>query len=204
LDNLKDTYLTIEKNSKASFKEKGSKFICLAYSVESEERVKEIIKELRTEYYDAGHHCYGFRIGSDYKTYRFSDDGEPSGTAGKPIYGQIQSLELTNVLVVVIRYFGGTKLGVPGLIKAYKTGAIEALEANTIVEKQISSVCEVKFEYSKMNDIMRVIKEYDLKILKQDFQTSCLLEFEVRLSKVEEVTNKLVGLQFEPNYLRQS
>lgn len=204
MDSIKDTYLTIDKSSKAVFKEKGSKFICLAFPVSSEEKVKETIKELRAEYYDAGHHCYGFRIGSDYKTFRSSDDGEPSGTAGKPIYGQIQSFELTNVLVVVVRYFGGTKLGVAGLIKAYRDGAKMALAANNIKEKQISNVYELKFGYSKMNEIMRIIKEYDLNIIKQDFQTSCLLEFEIRLSKVEEVTNKLVGLQFEPNYLRES
>lgn len=156
------------------------------------------MKTIKAEYHDGRHHCYGFRVGSDYKTYRYSDDGEPSGSAGKPIYGQIQSYELTNILIVVIRYFGGTKLGVGGLINAYREAAKAAIEANVIVEKQITCIYAVHFAYSRMNELMRVVKEYQLDLVEQDFREECLLKFSVRLGQEEAVISKLKGLQFDP------
>lgn len=186
-----DTYQTISAKSEGLYKEKGSKFIALAYPVTSEDEVKEILASLRKEYHDARHHCYSYVIGFKGEHWRANDDGEPSGTAGRPIYGQIQSFNLTNVLIVVIRYFGGTKLGVSGLINAYKTSAADALEQSKIVVKTINDIYRISFGYLAMNDIMKLVKEENLNIMEQNFDTSCFVTVGVRQSKTQTVLGKI-------------
>ena len=198
LDKESDTYQTIKHRSESIYKEKGSKFISLAIPVTTESEVKSVLKELKSNYSDAGHHCYGFRLGSNLKTYRFSDDGEPSGTAGKPIFGQIQSFQLTDVLIVVIRYFGGTKLGVGGLIQAYKESAKLAITKNTIIKKHETLDFNILFDYSRMNEIMRIIKKHNLTIIEQNFQEKCTLIFTIRKSKCTPIILELKNLQFHP------
>ena len=198
LDKDSDTYQTIKFKSESSYKEKGSKFISLAIPVTTEAEVKSVMKELKSNYQDAGHYCYGFRLGSHLETYRFSDDGEPSGTAGKPIYGQIQSFELTDILIVVIRYFGGTKLGVGGLIQAYKESAKLVITNNTIIEKHETLSYIILFEYSKMNELMRIIKKHHLTIIEQNFQEKCTLTFTIRKSQCTQIILELKNLQFHP------
>ena len=185
-----DIYKTIEKPCKGVYKEKGSKFISYAYPVYNEEEIKEHVKELKEEYYDARHHCFAWQLGTDGLRYRANDDGEPSGTAGKPIYGQLRSMELTNILVVVVRYFGGTKLGVPGLIHAYKEATIDVINNGVIVEKTINDVYNVYFDYFVMNDIMKIVKEEKLDIVNQQFDLSCNIEFSLRKSEVEKVVQR--------------
>ncbi|MDD3567329.1 MAG: YigZ family protein [Bacteroidales bacterium] len=187
----KDTYKTIAQRSEGLYKEKGSKFIALAYPVSTEEEVKEVLAELRKQYHDARHHCYAYVIGFDGQSWRANDDGEPSSTAGKPIHGQILSRDLTNVLVVVIRYFGGTKLGVSGLISAYKTAASEALDANEIVERTVNDIYSITFAYPATNEVMRLIKEEDLPVISQRFDTSCEVTVAVRQGKKSLVLDKI-------------
>ena len=173
------------------FKDNGSRFIALAYPVETEAQVKEIVASLRKEYHDARHHCYAYRLGYKGDVFRASDDGEPSGSAGRPILGQIDSLGLSDVLVVVVRYFGGIKLGIPGLIRAYKTSTADALSAATVVEKIAGKNFRLRFDYLGMNAVMKVLKEMDLSPTGQDFGESCALEVCVRLSAVEIFREKL-------------
>jgi len=175
-----DTYKTIEKSSEGVFKDRGSKFIAFAIPVNTEEEAKKILAEKRKEYHDACHHCFAYRIGPDKQTYRSSDDGEPSGTAGKPIYNQILSKDLTNVFIVVVRYFGGTLLGVPGLINAYKSAAVDALNNALIITKTVNDIYEVVYDYPVMNDVMKIIKDKGLEILSTDFSESCKVTFKVR------------------------
>ena len=191
---FEDEYKTIGKHSEGSYKEKGSKFLAFALPAKSEEDVKEHLGRLRKEYHDARHHCYAYRLGSDKSAYRYNDDGEPSGTAGKPIYGQILSYDLTNILIVVIRYFGGTKLGVSGLINAYKSAARDALEEARIISKTIKDIYSIRFEYPLMNDIMRIIKDEELHIVRQDFQLSCELDLGVRKSRSTRIYDKFAGI----------
>ncbi len=186
-----DSYLTLARSSEGFYKEKGSKFISLAYKVYDEEEVKSILLSLRKQYHDARHHCYAYILGQDQTNYRANDDGEPNHSAGDPILGQIRSHNLTNVLIVVIRYFGGTKLGVGGLISAYKTAAAEAIASNEIIEEIVFEKITVDFEYPAMNEIMRVIKDYDLTIIEQDFGIKCHITVKVRAALVEEVNAKL-------------
>ncbi len=186
-----DTYQTISAKSEGLYKEKGSKFIALAFPVTSEEDVKDILVSLRKEYHDARHHCYSYVIGFKGEHWRANDDGEPSGTAGRPIYGQIQSFNLTNVLIVVIRYFGGTKLGVSGLINAYKTSAADALQQSKIVVKTINDIYRISFGYLAMNDIMKLVKEENLNIMEQNFDTSCFVTVGIRQSKTQTVLGKI-------------
>ncbi len=187
----KDTYKTIKKTSDGLYKDKGSKFISFAYPVSDEETIKEILTELRKNYYDAHHHCYAWVLGYQKELFKFNDDGEPSGTAGKPIYGQILSHDLCNILIVVIRYFGGTKLGVRGLINAYKGAAKDVLDNSIIIENIIQNFYRVHFEYIHMNDVMRVMKEHELTQHAHDFTMDCRLEFSVRLSQSDMVTDQL-------------
>jgi uncharacterized YigZ family protein len=187
----KDTYKTVARQSEGLYKEKGSKFIALAYPVSTEEEVKEILAELRKQYHDARHHCYAYVIGYDGQSWRANDDGEPSSTAGKPIYGQILSRELTNTLVVVIRYFGGTKLGVSGLINAYKVAASEALDANEVEERTVNDIYSITFAYPATNEVMRLIKEEDLPVMAQRFDTSCEVTVGVRQGKTSLVLDKI-------------
>lgn len=175
-----DVYYTIEGASEGLYKEKGSKFIALAYPVETEEEIKEYLTTLRKQYYDARHHCYAWALGPTRQGTRSNDDGEPSGTAGRPILGQILSYNVTNILIVVIRYFGGTKLGVSGLIHAYKTAAADALENASIKECTVNEVYNVFFEYPLMNHVMKVVKDMNLDVLEQKFELSCQLSFKVR------------------------
>ncbi len=186
-----DTYKTIAEKSEGLYKEKGSKFIALAYPVSSEDEVKDILTDLRKQYHDARHHCYAYVIGYDGENWRANDDGEPSSTAGKPIHGQILSRELTNTLVVVIRYFGGTKLGVSGLIHAYKTAASEALDANRIEERTINDIYTITFAYPATNEIMRLIKDDELTVIEQKFDTSCAVTLGIRQSKLTVVLDKI-------------
>lgn len=191
---MEDTYRTLEAPSEGLYKEKGSKFIALAYPVYSEEEVKGILTELRKQYYDARHHCYAYSLGADKSRYRANDDGEPNHSAGDPILGQIRSADLSNVLVVVIRYFGGTKLGVSGLIHAYKTATAEALSLASIIEKHETALLQVHFSYPQMNDVMSLVKEYDLGVKEQQFELDCRMTLEVRKKLEEEVSGKLKGI----------
>lgn len=187
---MQDSYLTIAKNSESLYKEKGSKFIGLAFPVRSEEQVKEKLEEVKKTYYDARHHCYAYILGADGAQYRANDDGEPNHSAGDPILGQIRSKELTNTLVVVVRYFGGTKLGVSGLINAYKTSAADALDQNQVVEKLITQSVSFTFPYEEMNEVMKLISDFEMEITNQEFEMECQLKAEVIVSKIDELTNK--------------
>lgn len=186
-----DTYKSISAPSRGIYKELGSKFLAFAYPVETEEQVKEIIAGLRKEYFDARHHCFAWRLGLTGEPWRLSDDGEPSSTAGRPIYGQLLSQELSDVLVVVVRYFGGVKLGVPGLIRAYRTATQDALAQATIVEKVAGERFTVEFGYMQMNDVMKALKDMGLTPEKQSFDLNCSLEVRVRLSQVEDFRRQL-------------
>lgn len=195
-----DVYRTIDGPAEGLYKEKGSKFLAYAWPVENEEEAKEYINELRTKYYDARHHCFAWQLGYDGMNYRVNDDGEPSGTAGKPIHGQIRSNELTNILIVVVRYFGGTKLGVSGLINAYKVAAADALANARIIERTINKNIEIAFPYESMNGVMRIIKDEEPEVLSQDFNLSCRMLLSIRKGKSEQLKNKLQtvdGLIFE-------
>lgn len=195
-----DSYKTITKISEGLYKEKGSKFISFAYPVESVEQISEIVSTLKKEYYDARHHCYAWRLEADGSKTRTVDDGEPSSTAGRPILGQIVSSEITNVLVVVIRYFGGTKLGVSGLIKAYKDAAASAIAANQIVEKAVEMEVKVTFGYEQMNYVMKVIKEIEPKISEQNFDNLSVIKLLVNKSKYNLLIAKLrdiIGVIYE-------
>ena len=180
-----DRYRSIEAPSTGVYKDNGSKFLAFAFPVESEEQVRSHLAALRKEYFDARHHCYAYRIGLDGATWRANDDGEPSSTAGRPILGQLLSAELSDILVVVVRYFGGVKLGVPGLIKAYKTATAEAIAAARIVEKTACATCRIGFDYTRMNDVMRIVKEWNLQILSQQFENDCEITVRVGLAKVD-------------------
>ena len=197
---FEDTYKTIEKRTQGYFKDRGSKFYAFAYPVTTEEEIKTILQELRKEYHDARHHCYAYILGFDKSAYRMNDDGEPSGTSGKPIYGQLLSHDLTNTLVVVIRYFGGTKLGIPGLINAYKTATKDALSKNNIITKTVNDVYEVHFEYINMNNVMKIIKEEKIALISNDYQMDCKIVFSVRknnTNRVYEKFKKIKGLKIK-------
>lgn len=196
-----DIYYTINGSAQGIYKEKGSKFIALGYNVESSEQAMEIVKEIKKEYYNARHHCFAYIIGFDKEDYRMNDDGEPNYTAGKPIYGQLISKDLTNVLVIVIRYFGGIKLGVGGLINAYKQATIDLLNNTEIIKKRIMIKYSLSFDYSKINDVMRVIKENSLEQDNHDFDLNCYLEFSSPKSKADELVKTFeeldgVGIKF--------
>ncbi len=177
-----DTYKTIAGPSEGFFKDKGSKFYAFAYPVLEEEEIKGHLDTLRKKFHDARHHVYSWILKPDKSLYRINDDGEPSGSSGKPIHGQFLSYDLTNILIVVIRYFGGTKLGIPGLINAYRTAAKEAIENAEIIEKKIWDLYEVCYGYPLMNDVMRIMKEENIQQNKQEFLESCRIEFQVRQS----------------------
>ena len=185
-----DEYLTINKPSEGLFKDRGSKFLAFAYPVSNEEEIKEVQEKLRSNYHDARHHCYAYMLGKDKNIFRANDDGEPSSTAGKPILGQIKSFDLTNILIVVIRYFGGTKLGVSGLINAYKTAAEEALKNAKIIKKTLHDIYELKFEYPVMNDVMRIMKEEKIEHIDQNFELSCSITLSLRKADIDKVLSK--------------
>jgi len=184
----KDTYKTIEFSTKeVLYKEKNSKFFGYSFPISFEEEVAHILKKLRKEHYSARHWCYAFQIGIEQIYYRVNDDGEPSGTAGLPIYGQIQSFELTNILVVVVRYFGGIKLGVSGLISAYKETAKTTLETVKIIEKTIDKQYIIEFEYKNINLVMRIIKEKKLSVISQKLELDCQIKIGIRKSEIQNV-----------------
>ena len=186
MDNNIDSYKTIIQASKEGlFKDRGSKFYGYAFPVTNEEEIKEKIELLKKQHYNARHWCYAWQLGKKYDHYRANDDGEPSNSAGMPIYGQLQSFNVTNILVVVVRYFGGTKLGVGGLIKAYKNGAKLALENSIIIHKTIDEVFLIKFEYPEMNTIMRIIKDENISIINQKMELDC--QFIISIRKKEAI-----------------
>jgi len=191
----KDTYKTIEEASpEILFKEKNSKFYGYAFPVDSEDRVKEIIDQLKKIHFSARHWCYAYQIGTEKIQYRANDDGEPNNSAGMPIYGQIQSFEVTNVLVVVVRYFGGVKLGVGGLISAYKTAAQMALEESKIIEKTIDNHFSLSFSYATMNKVMRIIKEKNLTIISQKMEIDCEIVVATRKKNVQNLLDTFENL----------
>ncbi|MEI6274864.1 MAG: YigZ family protein [Prolixibacteraceae bacterium] len=192
---LSDTYLTITQPSEGLFKEKGSKFLSFAFSVRTEEEIKNILASIRKEHYSARHCCFAWSLGQDHERYRVNDDGEPSGTAGRPIYGQIVSHNLTNILVVVVRYFGGTLLGVSGLIQAYKLAAADALDHAQIVTQTIEHILDIDFEYAAMNDLMLLIKEEQLEIVNSQFDLQCRITIKVRSSKLLEIESKIEKIE---------
>jgi uncharacterized YigZ family protein len=197
---IPDHYHTIEKPSTAEFKDRGSKFIAHAFPVTDVLDFKEKLAAIKKEHPKATHHCFAYRLGMDGNNYRVSDDGEPSGSAGRPILGQIDSKQVTNVLIIVVRYFGGTLLGVPGLINAYKTSALLALQANIIVQKPVLINYRLQFDYTIMNEVMKIVKQYDCVVLKQEIQLFCSLEIGVPKIRLEEVSGKwkdLRGLEAE-------
>lgn len=190
-----DRYKTLESESHGIYKEKGSRFLSFAYPVTSTEEIKTILDHLRKEYHDARHHCYAYRLGDDTGEHRYQDDGEPSGTAGKPIYGQILSLGLTNVLVVVIRYFGGIKLGTGGLIQAYRASARDALESGRLIEKVWTQKLQVRFSYTVMNEVMRCLKMEDARIIDMHQGDEPFILLEISRGKIAGLEKKLNMLE---------
>ena len=186
-----DVYRTIEADAEALFKEKSSKFLCFAYPVTTEEQIRERLEVLYKKYYDATHHCYAWRLGPRGESFRANDDGEPSSTAGKPILGQLLSHEITACLIVVVRYFGGTKLGVSGLIEAYKTSAAEVIAAAKVVERTVDERIEVRFSYMAMNEVMKVVKDLQPKIVEQCFDNLCTMTLTIRQSLSEQLLTRL-------------
>jgi uncharacterized YigZ family protein len=190
-----DTYKTIEKEAEGIFRDKGSRFIAYLYPIKSEEDIKNIIAELKALHPKARHHCWAMRIGSDRTVFRINDDGEPSGTAGRPILNTLLSSDLTNVLAVVVRYFGGTLLGVPGLINAYKSATVDAINQAHIVEKTIDLIFKLEFGHSVMNEVMKIIKDEGLRIFNQQFDLNCSLDIEIRQSQVNKVLGRLEKIE---------
>lgn len=197
---VSDCYKSISALSTGIFKDNGSKFLAFAYPVTSEEEIKPIIQQLKKEYFDARHHCYAYRLGHTGSVWRINDDGEPSSTAGRPIYGQILSAGLSDILVVVVRYFGGIKLGVPGLIRAYKTSTADAIANATIIDKIATEPFRIIFDYLQMNAIMKRLKEMNLTPAQQQFDLNCSLRVDVRLNAIAsfmESFEKVEGCRIE-------
>jgi uncharacterized YigZ family protein len=190
-----DSYKTIAAPVETALRERSSRFLAYGWPVTSEEEIKEHLDALRKKYYDATHHCYAWRLGPAGERFRANDDGEPSGTAGKPILGQMLSREVTDCLVVVVRYFGGTKLGVPGLIAAYKDSAAEVLDAAEIIERTVDVVVTVEFPYEVMNDVMRVVKELGPRVLAQEFDNVCQMQLSARQSLSELLLGRLTKIE---------
>jgi uncharacterized YigZ family protein len=186
-----DTYTTIKQATEALFKDRGSKFLAFAYPIKNEQEVKKYLDALRGLHHKANHHCYAYRLGIDRSQFRVNDDGEPSGSAGRPILNVLLSKDVTNILVVVVRYFGGTLLGVPGLINAYKSATVEALAEAELIQKTLNDVYEISFDFEVMNDVMRVVKEFGLKISNQTYDNRCTLTIEVRKSTLNQVLTKM-------------
>jgi uncharacterized YigZ family protein len=191
---FEDTYLTIERPCEGIFRDRGSKFLAFAYPISSEQGIKDIIAGLKKSHPKANHYCWAMRWSSDRSVFRINDDGEPSGTAGRPILNTLLSRNLTNTAVVVVRYFGGTLLGVPGLIHAYKSAAELALSQAVVTEKTVNDVYTVVFDYLQMNEVMRIIKDENMAIVEQLFDNSCQIKFSVRQMQVNQVISKLQKL----------
>lgn len=198
------SYLTIDHPTTGLYKEKGSKFLAFALPVETEDQVRTHLESLRKEYFDARHHCFAWMLGAERKHFRAFDDGEPNHSAGDPILGQIRSRSLTNVLVVVVRYFGGTKLGVGGLISAYKQSAEDALNKARIVERDINDVFDLGFEYDATPEVMRLVKEFGLTVLDQKFELNCFISLQVPMRQRARLMEKLTLLQATGTNLKLS
>lgn len=195
-----DTYKTVVGTFEAVIKERSSKFLALAYHVESAEEVREIMEPLRKKFYDATHHCYAYRIGYKGEEWRANDDGEPSGTAGKPILGQLLSRDITNTLVVVVRWFGGTKLGVPGLIETYRESTQAVLDVCRVEERTVDRIVSIRYPFESMNGVMKAVKAVEPRIVEQAFDNMCSMKLAVRLSMAEELLSRLEkvdGISFE-------
>ncbi|HWZ14301.1 MAG TPA: YigZ family protein [Mucilaginibacter sp.] len=186
-----DTYRTIEKPVEGLFRDRGSKFLAFAYPITAETEIKAIVAKLKSEHPKANHHCWVMRLGIDRSVFRVNDDGEPSGTAGRPILNTLLSRNLTNIVVVVVRYFGGTLLGVPGLINAYKSATIDALDKTVVIEKTVNDVYLVEFDYPQMNDVMKIIKDDNLNIMEQSLETNCSMRLGIRTTQVNLTLTKL-------------
>lgn len=200
---FEDTYTTIAQPTEGIFRDRGSKFLAFAYPVSSDTEIKAIVANLKAEHPKANHHCWAIRLGIDRSVFRVNDDGEPSGTAGRPILNILLSKNITNVLVVVVRYFGGTLLGVPGLINAYKAATEAALNEAQIIEKTVNDIYTITFDYLEMNDVMRIIKDGQLQIMEQRSELNCEIRFSVRKTQVEQVMsklNKVSGVKVVYNY----
>ena len=197
---MSDTYKTIIAPTEGIYKEKGSKFLSFAIPVSSADEVKEIVKNYRKEYYDSRHVCYAYMLGADRKEFRANDDGEPSGTAGRPILGQINSRELTNILVIVVRYFGGILLGTGGLVVAYKEATTDALDQAEVIEKTVDETISIVFDYVLMNEVMRIIKDTNAQISSQNFEDQCAMQLSIRKQDAGLLSAKLAkifGLQIK-------
>ena len=194
---MSDTYLTIQDKSEGIYTEKRSKFLAFAHPVETIDEIKDLLNDYKKKYYDARHVCYAYMLGPERTDFRANDDGEPSSTAGKPILGQINSRELTNILVVVVRYFGGVKLGTSGLIVAYREAAAEALSAATVIEKTIEETITFTFPYVMMNSVMRVVKELNPRIVEQKYDETCIITLAIKRSMAPMLEERLNKLAFE-------
>lgn len=191
---FEDQYKTIKILSEGTFRDKGSKFIAYSYPFNDENKLKDILSEIKSIHPKARHHCYAYRLGMDRSVYRINDDNEPSGSAGRPILNTLLSNDLTNILVIVVRYFGGTLLGIPGLINAYKEATQESINNAVIIEEYQKDIYRINFEYLQMNNVMRIIKEEDLEIRNQNFDNNCQLEVAIRKSLINRVTDSLLSL----------
>lgn len=186
-----DLYRTVASPCQASLRERSSRFLSFVYPVSTEEEIKERVEELKKQYFDATHHCYAWRLGPQGERFRQNDDGEPSGTAGKPILGQIVKEDLTDCLIVVVRYFGGTKLGTSGLIQTYRESAAQVLSEAEIITKTVDASFSVAFPYESLDSVLRAVRECGAKVLKQDFDNTCTMDLSIRLSREEELRNRL-------------
>lgn len=186
-----DTYRTIEKPAEGVFRDRGSKFLAFAYPISAEGEIKPIVAQLKAEHPKANHHCWAMRLSPNRGVFKLNDDGEPSGTAGRPILNMLLSRDITNVLIVVVRYFGGTLLGVPGLINAYKQATEDVLDRSIIIEKTVNDIYHISFNYLQMNDIMRLIKENNLAIIEQQFNNDCTIKLSIRKMEVNTILAKL-------------
>jgi len=190
-----DTYKTISGISEGLFKDKGSKFFSYAYPVNTEEQIRNIVQTIKKEHHAARHHCYAWRLGHEKLQFRVNDDGEPSSTAGKPILGQIQSFDLTNFLIVVVRYFGGTLLGVSGLINAYRMSTLDAINHSSIIEKVVEKTLLIEFDYEKINEVMKLLKEENLPQIDPHFDLRCSIKTQVRLKDSVTITDQLLKIE---------
>ena len=190
-----DKYRTVNSIAEGLYKEKGSRFISFIYPVKTEEEIKDILTEIKTKYYDARHHCYAYCLGANRERFRANDDGEPSSTAGKPILGQIVSNDLSNVLVVVVRYFGGIKLGVSGLIQAYRDAAANAILHAEIVERTVDEEIRIRFTYVVMNDVMKVLKEEEPEVLSRNFEMECEMTLSIRQKDMPRLKERLLKIE---------
>jgi uncharacterized YigZ family protein len=192
---MEDTFKTIEKPSEGLFKDKGSRFISYAFPVNSEEEIREIVQSIKKEHHSARHHCYAWRLGAEKSLFRANDDGEPSSTAGKPILGQIQTFDLTNILIVVVRYFGGTLLGVSGLINAYRNAALDAVNQAVIIEKLVEKWLLIEFDYLAMNEVMKVFKDEKLPQIDPQFDLRCKIKTPIRIGESDRIEAMLLKIE---------